>query len=137
MTATYKWHEAYKSAVLETDWSKMEERIRAAESAIAERRSELAQHHGGTSEERHAMDDALRSLSVLRADVRSWCQEKSQRTGEGTTADGVKPAYRGSFGQISKDLDRGRDRMDSAESTATIISSSLMVMMSFLRDSLY
>ena len=32
MTATYKWHEAYRSAVLET--SKIEERIRTAESAI-------------------------------------------------------------------------------------------------------
>lgn len=37
MTATYKWYEFYKSAVLETDWSKMEERIRAAEGAIRER----------------------------------------------------------------------------------------------------
>ena len=67
MTATYKWHEAYRSAVLET--SKIEERIRTAESAIEERRTVLAQNHGSTSEERHAMEDAFRSLSVLRADA--------------------------------------------------------------------
>jgi len=24
----YKWHEVYKAALLETDWSKMEERIK-------------------------------------------------------------------------------------------------------------
>ena len=26
----YKWHEVYKAALLETDWSKMEDRIQAA-----------------------------------------------------------------------------------------------------------
>jgi hypothetical protein len=30
----YKWHEVYKAALLETDWSKIEERITAAEAAL-------------------------------------------------------------------------------------------------------
>ena len=81
MTATYKWHEVYKSAVLETDWSKIEERIRAAESAIEQRRAELGVNHGGTAEERQAIENAFGSLSVLRADVASWRQRTSQRTG--------------------------------------------------------
>ena len=81
MTATYKWHEVYKSAVLETDWSKIEQRIQAAESAIEERRTELALDHGGTPEERQAIEDAFRSFSVLKADVASWRQGKSQWAG--------------------------------------------------------
>ena len=43
MTTTYKWHEAYKAALLETDGSKMAERIRLAESAIQERKREMGQ----------------------------------------------------------------------------------------------
>jgi hypothetical protein len=31
MTETYKWHEVYKTAVLETNWTKMERKIQAAE----------------------------------------------------------------------------------------------------------
>jgi hypothetical protein len=31
MTETYKWHEVYKSALLETDWSKIGGRIQAVE----------------------------------------------------------------------------------------------------------
>jgi len=38
MTTKYQWHDVYKAAVLETDWSKMEERILAAEFAIHEGR---------------------------------------------------------------------------------------------------
>jgi hypothetical protein len=75
---TYKWHEFYKAAVLETDWSKMEERIRAAESAIQERQTELSQDQGGTPEESQAIIDALRRLDVLRADVALWARRRSE-----------------------------------------------------------
>jgi hypothetical protein len=81
MTATYKWYEFYKSAVLETDWSKMEERIRAAEDAIRERESELNLDHGGSPEEREAIAGALRSLSVLKSDAVSWSERNSKRVG--------------------------------------------------------
>ena len=40
--STYQWHELYKAALLETDWSKIEERIQAAESAIQNRKRECA-----------------------------------------------------------------------------------------------
>jgi hypothetical protein len=72
MNSTSKWYEAYKSAVLETDWTKMEERIRAAESAIAERQHEFSLNHGGTQEERQAIEDALNSLRILRQDALAW-----------------------------------------------------------------
>jgi hypothetical protein len=38
MTAIYEWYETYKAAVLETDWSKMEERIQAAKSDLIKRK---------------------------------------------------------------------------------------------------
>ena len=47
MTTTSKWYEIYKVALLETDWSKMEERIQAAEAAIRERKLEFDLDHGG------------------------------------------------------------------------------------------
>jgi hypothetical protein len=77
MNTTSKWYEAYKSAVLETDWTKMEERIRAAESAIAERQHEFSLNHGGTPEERQAIGDALNSLRILRQDAIAWSRRGS------------------------------------------------------------
>jgi hypothetical protein len=77
MTETYKWHEVYKAALLETDWTKMEERIQAAEAALHDRRREFALNHGGTPEENRAIEDALNGLSVLRNDVAAW--QGSQR----------------------------------------------------------
>ncbi len=49
MTATYKWHELYKAALLETEWSKMEELIHQAETAIEDRKRELSQNGGGSA----------------------------------------------------------------------------------------
>jgi len=68
----YKWHEVYKAAVLETDWSKMEERIRAAGVALHERKNEFDLNHGGTPEENKAIEDALNGLNVLRKEVAGW-----------------------------------------------------------------
>jgi hypothetical protein len=78
---TTKWHEIYKAAVLETDWSKMEERILAAESALRERQSDPSQDHGGTPEEGQAIIDALHRLDVLRADVALWNRRRSEEAG--------------------------------------------------------
>jgi hypothetical protein len=63
--------------VLETDWSKMEERIQTAESAIKERLHEFSLNHGGAPEERQAMADTLNRLNVLRAEVAAWRESKS------------------------------------------------------------
>lgn len=78
MSATYKWHEVYKAALLETEWSKMEERIRAAETAIEERKRELSQNGGGMPEENDAIAGATRSLNVLRGEAASWSTRRSE-----------------------------------------------------------
>jgi hypothetical protein len=62
----------YQAAILETDWSKIEERIQAADSAISARSRELSINHGGTREENQAIEDALSGLSVLRREVVAW-----------------------------------------------------------------
>ena len=76
--STYQWHELYKAALLETDWSKMEERIQAAESAIQNRKRECGPDLGGTREENQALADAMNGLKVLRTEVASWFLHKSQ-----------------------------------------------------------
>jgi len=62
MTMTYGWHESYKAALLETDWTKMQERVQAAEYEIHERRRVLSEDPGGTPEERHVLADAMNIL---------------------------------------------------------------------------
>ncbi len=79
MTAIYEWYESYKSALLETDWSKMPERIQAAEAALSQRKRELELDHGGTPEENQAIADAMRGMAVLRDDAAKW-SEKSRQT---------------------------------------------------------
>jgi hypothetical protein len=66
------WQELYMAAVLETDWTKMEERIEAAELAIHARQRVFSEDHGGTPTERQAIADAMSSLSVLRKEAASW-----------------------------------------------------------------
>jgi len=72
MTTTPSWYDAYKVALLETDWSKMEERIQAAEAAIQERQREFDLNHGGSPDENRAILDAMRSLAVLRTEAAAW-----------------------------------------------------------------
>jgi hypothetical protein len=72
----YKWHEVYKAALLETDWSKMEKLITAAEAALHARKHEFDLNHGGTPEENQAIEDALRALGVLQTDVATWLGSK-------------------------------------------------------------
>jgi hypothetical protein len=78
MTATYPWLEAYKAALLETDWSNMNERIQAAEAKIQMRKNELSLDHGGSPEETRAIADAMHSLNVLKGEVASWSDRKSK-----------------------------------------------------------
>jgi hypothetical protein len=78
MTTTPKWHDIYKAALLETDWSRMDERIQAAEAAIRDRRHEFDLNHGGTPEENQAITDALHSLKVLRTELASWSLRKEK-----------------------------------------------------------
>jgi hypothetical protein len=55
MTTQYSWQESYLTALLETDWTKMLERIQAVESEIRERQRLFSENHGGTAAERQAM----------------------------------------------------------------------------------
>jgi hypothetical protein len=73
----YKWHEVYRAALLETDWSKIEERITAAEAALHARKHEFDLNHGGTTEENQAIADALKGLNILRQEVTMWQKRAS------------------------------------------------------------
>jgi hypothetical protein len=72
----YKWHEVYKAALLETDWTKMQESIRAAETALHHRKLQFALDHGGTPEENQAIEDALHGLGILRSEAAAWQESK-------------------------------------------------------------
>jgi hypothetical protein len=75
----YGWQELYATALLETDWSKMDAKIQAAENSIKTRLHEFSMTHGGTLEENQAIEDALSGLNALRKDVAAW--QESQRMG--------------------------------------------------------
>ena len=64
-----EWEKLYQAAILETDWSKIEEHIHAVDSAISERLHEFSVNHGGSPEENQRIKDALSGLSVLRREV--------------------------------------------------------------------
>lgn len=66
MSEDLPWQKAYVDAVLETDDSKLPQRVMAAGNAIQSRTIELAHDHQGTPEERKAIAHALNGLSVLR-----------------------------------------------------------------------
>jgi hypothetical protein len=77
---SYSWRDSYRAALLETDWTKIQERIQTAESEIHNRRLMLVQDHGGTSEEREALVSALSGLGVLRMDAASWLERNRPGT---------------------------------------------------------
>ena len=66
MNTGYDWGKLYQAAVLETDWSKIEESIQAADSGIKARLHEFSLDHGGTPKENQVIVDALNGLSILR-----------------------------------------------------------------------
>jgi hypothetical protein len=70
--AKYGWQELYATALLETDWLKIEEKIQVAENGIRERLHEFSMNHGGTPEENQAIVDSLNGLNILRKEVTAW-----------------------------------------------------------------
>jgi hypothetical protein len=70
MNADHEWQRAYAAAVLETDRSKLSQRIAEAHAAIKVRVGELSRDHMGTSQERMAIDSALEGLKILGEEVR-------------------------------------------------------------------
>ena len=67
-----EWEDLYLAAVKETDFTKMEERVRAVEIAVDQRLKVLSCDHAGTPEEQQALVNALQRVSVLRADAARW-----------------------------------------------------------------
>lgn len=78
MDATHEWEKLYQAAILETDWSKIEQRINAADFAISVRLNEFSLDHGGTPEENRAIERALGGLATLREDVTAWHARKGK-----------------------------------------------------------
>ena len=74
---SYSWQESYQAALLETDWTKVQERVQTAESEIHQRRLVLSQDHGGTDEERAALVNAMSGLRVLRTNIAWWLERKN------------------------------------------------------------
>lgn len=87
MNTEQEWQNLYHLAVLETDWSKMEDRIRVTETAIKQRSHELSLDHGGTSEENLAIMAAVQKLATLRGELSRWRESKQAGSGTGTVSE--------------------------------------------------
>jgi hypothetical protein len=55
MDTVHDWKKFYRDAILETDWSKIEEDIKVAENGIRARLHEFSMNQSGTPEENQAM----------------------------------------------------------------------------------
>lgn len=69
---THNWYESYRAAILETDWTKMQERLQTAESEIHDRQRVLSLDHQGTPEERQSIADALHGITHLKKEISDW-----------------------------------------------------------------
>jgi len=68
MKADYVWEEVYAAAILETEDTKLPDRLHVAKAAIDTRLHDLQLDHGGSPEEQQAIGDALAGL-VLRREL--------------------------------------------------------------------
>jgi len=85
-TMSYVWYESYKAVVLETDWTKMHDRIQSAECKIHDRQRVLSEDHGGTLQERQAIANALNAMRALRTEVADWHSRQSPQLSDAKTA---------------------------------------------------
>jgi hypothetical protein len=69
MNVDYEWQRPYVEAVLETDRTKLPQRIEQAYATIHARTQELSQDHQGTPEERLAIDFAMNCLTLLSKEI--------------------------------------------------------------------
>ncbi len=74
-SAMSDWEKLYQTAITETDWSKIEDRIEVADSALGARLHEFSVNHSGIPEENQRINDALSGLTVLRREVVAWKSE--------------------------------------------------------------
>jgi hypothetical protein len=75
------WNESYSAAILESDWTKIQQRLQTAECEIHERQRVLSLDHGGTPEERQAIAHALHGITHLRTEVSDWQKRELPQTG--------------------------------------------------------
>jgi hypothetical protein len=73
----FEWEKAYVSVVFETDWTSLPSKIAVVESEIADRQLMLMADHGGTAEERIAIERALSALHFLRVCIHSQSSRAS------------------------------------------------------------
>lgn len=66
MARLYPWEESCEAAILETDFSRLQARIKAAQTAINLRIEELEKDHHGSPEERDAIACALSRIRILK-----------------------------------------------------------------------
>jgi hypothetical protein len=74
MKADYVWQKSYKTAILETDDTKLPNCLQVAKDAIDKRLQEIQMNEGGTlqggtPEELQAINDALAGLNVVRGEL--------------------------------------------------------------------
>jgi hypothetical protein len=74
------WNESYSAAILESDWTKIQQRLQTAEREIQERQRVLSLDHGGTPEERQAIANALHAIAHLKTEVRDWQKREIPQT---------------------------------------------------------
>ena len=68
---TYPWYEFYKTALIEKDWIRMDQRVQAAQDEIYVRWLELTRQ-SGNEEEKQALLSALSGLKILRMEAAEW-----------------------------------------------------------------
>jgi hypothetical protein len=83
MKVDYVWETSYKTAILETDDTKLPNCLQAAKAAIDKRLQEIQMNEGGTlkggtPEELQAINDALAGLNVVPGEL--------ETRGKGTSA---------------------------------------------------
>ena len=87
MNTELHWLTLYQLAALETDWSMLEDRIRATETAMQQRLHELSLDHGGTSEENLAIVDTVQKVNSLRGELTRWSESKQAGSGTRTVSE--------------------------------------------------
>jgi hypothetical protein len=79
MIGDYPWGRSYQAAILETDQARMTKCIQASEAEILARVEQLNSDHGGASEERQSIRDALSGLHMLRNELQRGSQDQFKR----------------------------------------------------------
>jgi hypothetical protein len=97
------WVSLYQSALIELEQAKMSGRISAAQKAIVARVEKLRTVPGLHTEERQAIEDALRGLNFLKREDARFDAEKERRAIEESLE---------KLRSVGKTIQRLRDRVD-------------------------